>query len=353
MIDSIATVARHPKVRRLFLLALFIALLVVFRRLLVPLICFVGCERLIGYPAEKLTARLRLGWKTAVLAVTGVILVVLGGLVAFGVGRGIRAYLALREVLPDRIAAFRATALYQSLQEHLDGANRFVDGAQHYASGAFGTLADLGHVIVYIPIAFIIAVLFLLERDELVAFARGLDPRSVAGTLLRWTGHVADAMLVTLGFQIVVAACNAVLTIPVLLLLGIPHAVAFTFMVFFSAMVPVVGNFVAGAILTILAYQAQGWLGVGVFLGLTALLGKIESYYLNPRLASRHVRLPSFVLIVSLILWEQLLGFLGLFLSFPFLFVAARLRGEFREEDRPTSIAQPVAVPAAAPIPGP
>ena len=68
-------------------------------------------------------------------------------------------------------------------------------------------------------------------------------------------------------------------------------------------------------------------------MGLTFVLHKVESYYLNPRLAARHVRLPGFVLIVSLILWEQLVGFAGLFISFPFLYVANRLRAEFREED--------------------
>jgi predicted PurR-regulated permease PerM len=150
---------------------------------------------------------------------------------------------------------------------------------------------------------------------------------------LRWLGYLADAISVTLQFQVVVAACNAVLTLPVLLLAGIPHAAPLLFMIFLSGMVPVAGNFVAGAVLTLLAYQASGWPGVATFVGLTFLLHKVESYYLNPRLASRHVRLPGFVLIISLILWEDLLGFVGLFVSFPFLYVASRIGAEFREED--------------------
>jgi predicted PurR-regulated permease PerM len=73
--------------------------------------------------------------------------------------------------------------------------------------------------------------------------------------------------------------------------------------------------------------------GVAVFIGLTFILHKVESYYLNPRLTARHVRLPGFLLIVSLIAWEHLLGFAGLFVSFPVLFVAGRIRAEFLEED--------------------
>jgi predicted PurR-regulated permease PerM len=37
--------------------------------------------------------------------------------------------------------------------------------------------------------------------------------------------------------------------------------------------------------------------------------------------------------IVSLIAWEHLLGLEGLFISFPFLFVANRIRNELRAED--------------------
>jgi predicted PurR-regulated permease PerM len=151
--------------------------------------------------------------------------------------------------------------------------------------------------------------------------------------LLRFLGYAADAVAVTLQFQVVVAACNAVLTLPVLLLVGIPHTSAFLLVVFVSGVIPVVGNFLSGAVLTILAYQAKGWAGVAIFSILTAVLHKLESYYLNPRLAARHVRLPGFVLVVSLVLWETLLGFAGLFVSFPFLYLAQRIRVEFQEED--------------------
>ncbi|HZS41468.1 MAG TPA: AI-2E family transporter, partial [Polyangia bacterium] len=108
---------------------------------------------------------------------------------------------------------------------------------------------------------------------------------------------------------------------------------ALVLMIFVSGLVPVVGNFVSGAVLTLLAYKAQGWLGVVVFVVLTFILHKIESYYLNPRLAARHVHLPGFVLIVSLLAWEHVLGFVGLFLSFPFLFVAKRIRDELRTDE--------------------
>jgi hypothetical protein len=120
---------------------------------------------------------------------------------------------------------------------------------------------------------------------------------------------------------------------PVLLLLGVPNVGALMLLIFVSALVPVIGNIVSGVTLSLLAYQQKGWVGVGIFVGLTFVLHKIESYYLNPRLTSRHVKMPGFLLIVSLIACEHLFGFTGLFLSFPILFVAGRVRADFLEED--------------------
>jgi predicted PurR-regulated permease PerM len=166
-----------------------------------------------------------------------------------------------------------------------------------------------------------------------VAFRARVSPHSLVGTLLRWLGYMADAISVTLQFQVIVAAVNAVLTLPVLLIIGIPRAAVFMLVVFVSGLIPVVGNFASGLVLTLLAYQARGVGGAVAFVVLTFILHKIESYYLNPRLAARHVRLPGFVLIVSLLLWEQLIGFVGLFVSFPFLYLAMRIADEFKTED--------------------
>lgn len=335
MDTSLPPWTRNKTLRRVLLIALFVGILAGLRHLLVLLVFFVAFERIIGFPAELLCKRTRLPRTWAVLASLTAITAVVSSAAAFGVARGLRAYFALRTSLPERIAALRETALFRELQEHAaGGADALVEGAKHYAASTLHYATTVGHMLAYALIGLILAIVFLLEKHELQDFCKSIPPQSIFGTLLRWLQHVYDAIAVTLGFQIVVAAVNAVLTWPVLVLIGVPHATSLMFMIFFSGMVPVVGNFLAGAILTILAWQAKGWTGVIVFTLLTFVLHKIESYYLNPRLARKHVRLPGFVLIVSLIVFEKLFGFVGLFLSFPFLFVAGRIRGDFRDEDR-------------------
>jgi predicted PurR-regulated permease PerM len=157
------------------------------------------------------------------------------------------------------------------------------------------------------------------------------------GTLVRWFEYLAEAVSVTVQLQLIVAACNTLFTLPVLFLLGIPDKPALMVLIFVSGLVPVIGNIVSGAVLSVLAWIAAGPLGVGVFLVLTFVLHKVEAYYLNPRLTARHVKLPGFVLIISLICWEHLLGFAGLFVSFPFLFISGKIRGEMKAEDETES----------------
>jgi predicted PurR-regulated permease PerM len=280
----------------------------------------------------------------ALLAVVGGVLAAFGGAAAAGVGSALRSVKHMHASLPERIAAARETPLFARLHDQLGDTEKIIDAAKHYASSALLYASEAGHILVYTTIGCILAVVFLLEHEHLQEFKAKMNPASLFGTVVRWTGHVCDAVVVTVQLQLIVAACNTLLTLPVLLLLGIPHIPSLMVLIFVSGLVPVIGNIVAGVVLSLLAYQAKGWLGVGLLVALTAILHKIESYYLNPHLTAKHVKLPGFVLIVSLIAWEHLLGFVGLFVSFPLLFVAARIRAEFREEEEAAAAMPPALV---------
>jgi predicted PurR-regulated permease PerM len=320
-------------VRRAVVLGAFAGLLVGFRHLAPLGIFFVAISRSLGALTKLLEARTRLGRRASVLVSIGALVAAMGGAVAIGVGRAIHAVITLRQALPEKIALVRETPLYQQIRDRLQDTDTYLDSAKTYATGAVHYLTSFGHLLLNAVIALILAAIFLLEHEELERWARSVEPHSFAGTLLRWFSHLADAVVITLQLQLIVAACNAALTLPILLVLGLPHPWSLSLLIFASSLVPVVGNLVSGAVLSAIAYHAHGWWGVAVLVVLTFALHKIESYYLNPRLTARHVRLPGFVLIVSLIAWEHLLGIPGLFVSFPFLFVLGRIAKEIRDED--------------------
>jgi predicted PurR-regulated permease PerM len=339
--ESLRSLLRPLNPRRAILLVVFAGLMLLLRSLLVLLVFFVAFERSLGYLARALARRLQIRQGLALFAVLAVLFTLMALGVSMGTGSATSAFLGARKELPDRIAAFKNTELYQRVQDETQGAEGLLDKAKENAAHVLSYLAAIGHLLAHALIGFILAVVYLMEESELEGFMRELDPGSMGGTLLRWLGYAADAVSVTMQFQLVVAACNAVLTLPLLFWMGIPHVAAFTFMVFVSGMVPVVGNFLSGSVLSLLAYQSQGWSGVALFIGLTVVLHKLESYFLNPRLAARHVRLPGFVLVVSLVMFESLLGFVGLFVSFPFLYLAQRIRREFKDEDAAERAARP------------
>ena len=337
--DRVAAFLSEKTPRRFVAIASFVGLLYLFRHLALLLVFFVTFERLLGWGARSIAARTGLTRKKSLLALVGGIVVALGIGAWLGIGKTIRTVAAVHESFPERLTELKEHPLLVKLQEQVGGTEKIVEGIKHYAGDAISAASAIGHFFVYVLIGFILALVYTLEHEELEVFWERIDTRSLGGTLGRWLGHLADSTIVTVQLQFVVAAFNTVTTLPVLLILGVPHVGPLMLLIFVSALVPVIGNIVSGGVLCLLAYQANGWLGVGIFVALTFVLHKVESYYLSPRLTARHVKIPGFLLIVSLLACEHVFGFKGLFLSFPILFVAGRVRGEFLEEDAVTSSA--------------
>ena len=339
LMDRVASFLTEKTPRRFMAVAAFLVVLYLFADLAVLLVFFVTFERALGFLSRQLAARTKLTPKKSLLVIVGLFVALLGVLGWLGVGSTVRAVARVHTSFPNRLAELRENPLVIRAHEQFGGTERIVKSIEGYSHEAMGAAAAVGHLFVFVLIGFILALVYSLEREEIREWWERIDRRSMSGTIGRWMGHLADSVVVTVQLQLVVAAFNTITTLPVLLLLGVPHVGALMLLVFVAALIPVVGNVVSGAVLALLAYQQQGWLGVGIFAGLTFILHKIEAYYLSPRLTARHVKMPGFVLIVSLLLCEHKFGFKGLFLSFPILFVAGRIRSEWLEEDAITTSA--------------
>ena len=336
-VDKIADFFAQRTPRRLLTLSLFFALLYVFRHLAILLLFFVTFERALGWCAREVAKRTGVSRKKGLLLSLGVILLAVTGLAWFGIGKTVRTFAAMQDSFPEKLQKIREMPLIDKIEDQFGGMDALIDGAKHYAGDALAAANAIGHFVLYITMGFILAIVYVLEEDEIHEFWAKVERSSIVGTLGRWLGHVADATIVTVQLQFIVAACNTLMTLPVLLIIGVPNVGALMLLIFVSALVPVIGNIVSGTTLALLSYQVKGWVGVGIFAALTFVLHKIESYYLSPRLTARHVKMPGFLLIVSLIACEHLFGFKGLFLSFPILFVAGRIRTDFVEEETGSS----------------
>jgi predicted PurR-regulated permease PerM len=345
--DRVGAFFEEKTPRRALALIVFVGLLVTFRSLLMLVVFFVTFERGLGLSSELIARKFKWKEKRVLLGLLALFATIAGVLGAWGASNVRPWLIEARTTWPARLQELRVHPRVIQLQEYLPDSDKVIESASHYAADAVKVLSAVGHIALYALIGLILAIVFLLGKDELQVWRAGLNPKTLMGTVVRWCEYVAEAVSVTVQLQLIVALCNTVVTLPILLALGISDIPALMVLIFVSGLVPVVGNVISGAVLSVLAYVAKGPAGVAIFLVLTFALHKVEAYYLNPRLTARHVKLPGFLLIVSLIAFEHLLGFKGLFISFPFLFVALKIRDEFRVEDAPPAL-QPVTEPAAA-----
>ncbi len=322
-------------VRRAVVLALFLGLLVLFRHLSVLLVFFVLFERMIGTGARWLHARFRLPLALGIVLQILAGLSTVGLLVYLGWARVVPEVPQLRAELATQFAHFREWLHARGLEHTAtERATQLAEQAQHYAGNVAGVLESFGRNVVYVVIGLILSVVFLLEGKELGHWHDDLGVDAPARILLRYVGYLCDAIAITAKLQVVVAVVNTLLTLPVLLFMRFPSIPAIMVFLFVMALIPVVGSLVSGAVMAVLAYSLHGASGIGVFFVSTFVLHKIESYYLSPRLTAQHVKLPGFVIITSLILFEHVFGIVGLFLSFPSLYVAARIREGWRQADQ-------------------
>jgi predicted PurR-regulated permease PerM len=322
-------------VRRIFVLGLFLALLCAFRHLAVLLVFFVLFERALGSGASWLNAASRCPSRWPCI---GQIVLVLGAsplLGVLGYTRVVPAVPQLRAELEGQFHHLRAW-LHARGWEHTRQRARLetlVGRAQHYAGNVVGFVGSMGKNAIYVLLGLILSVVFLLERDALRDWRGSLHEDSVPRILMRYFSYLCDAIAITAKLQVIVAFVNTVITLPVLLALGLPSIPALMAFLFIMGLIPVVGGVISGVVMGIVAFTHKGFMGVAVFFVSTFVLHKIESYYLSPRLTAQHVKLPGFVIITSLILFEHAFGLVGLFISFPALYVAARIRESWRDAD--------------------
>ena len=324
---------RDPRWRRLFSVALFLVLLFAFRHLAVLVVCFVLIGRGLSKLASILEHRLHLH-RTRVLAYVLALLASLTTVVVVALVHQLAP--VVRYASGEWRGWFEALKSHPALEKlrELTGASAedLVEKATHHAHDAVHIADATAHVMLYLLVGLIVAVMYSFERSELLHWRDGLEKQGIADTLARWCGYVADAIVAMARVQLVVAVVNALVTLPILLLLGLKHVAMLSLLIVVSGLIPVVGNLVAGVVLCLVAYESRGAWAVGVFVASTFVLHKVESYYINPRLAAEHVHLPALLLVGSLILCEHVFGLAGLFLSFPALYVGSRLRNEWLAE---------------------
>lgn len=330
---------KNPNIfRRLGALGAMILIVWVFRHLALLFIFFFLATRGLKWLSVKISpvfrGNQRLGLMTALALVLSILAACGWLLFRFGINYAHAcvapptengAFQYLRELRTELVAKLPACLPINTILDHL------LSHLQEFVKLRGTFYANIvGRGLLYIVIGLIVAVVYLLDQKRVDTLLESAHPNRFFGILRDYFRFLGEAILITVKLQVIVALVNTILTLPVLLILQLPRLGVLIAVIFFSGLVPIMGNLISGAVLVAYSYLHKGISGVVIFLVITAVLHKIEAYFLNPRLASKHVQLPTLFLIFSLIAFEYLFGLVGIFLSFPCLYVGIKIAQDMK-----------------------
>jgi predicted PurR-regulated permease PerM len=122
----------------------------------------------------------------------------------------------------------------------------------------------------------------------------------------------SDVVAAQLRISLINTALTALYLLVVLPALGyhVPLATTLVAFCFFASLLPIVGNLLSNATITLAALTVSAWLGV-VSLGFLVVVHKLE-YFLNARIVGGRIRVPTYALLASMLALEAAFGVAGL-----------------------------------------
>src|SRR5262245_43427664 len=161
--------------RRVLGVALFLGLLYFFRKLAPVFICFVIMERALGFLADQIALRTRMKRTRAIAIVLTVLTAALGTAVFFAVRRALPIVARIRE---DGNGYLQSLVEHPAVQKvrHLTGleGESLSDAVKAHAGEAIHYATGTAHLLLFVLIGVVLAVIFLFERDELEEFYEDL-----------------------------------------------------------------------------------------------------------------------------------------------------------------------------------
>ena len=221
--------------------------------------------------------------------------------------------------LTDKLSELLAS---QHVSIDLESAKqRAMEWGREHAGESMSLARRAGTNLVLLVVAFIIT--FVAAHQRISSGSSG-DPRDPATNLWDFLGDFIAAKMgafyacfrLVMAGQMVIALINAGLTFGLLVVLGVPHKIALTVLVFVFGLLPIVGNLISNTIVCISALLWTGPLQVIAALVFLVLIHKLE-YFLNGKIIGHIVKLPLYITLLSLIVGEALFHISGMILAIP------------------------------------
>lgn len=194
----------------------------------------------------------------------------------------------------------------------------FTDGK--FITGAFGGVLGVGRTVISGAFSaltvLILTLYFLYSLPSVTKVFYRIAPASRRDRISK----IGDAIIARIGSfvgsQILIAFLASIFVFGLGVALDLPYAAALGMLILFVALIPLVGHFIGGSIVSLVALTQSPAKGLLALLLYTAYV-QIENYLITPRIMKRSLAIPGLVTIVSALLGASLLGLVGGILAVP------------------------------------
>jgi putative heme transporter len=225
---------------------------------------------------------------------------------------------ALRGRLADLLARSRPTApLAESLRAIHYGAL-----AKSAAATALQYSTRIVEIVAYVVSSVFLALYIMIDRDRLRGGLFALVPRTHHIRLSRVLLNLETIVGGYIRGQVLTSALMSAFTFTLLIACGVSNALAIAVFAGIADVLPYIGVFLSVGP-AVLAASGHGVVTAIIVLCAMLAYEEFESRFLIPRIYGRALRLPSSVVLVSLLAGGTLMGIVGALLALP---VAAALR---------------------------
>lgn len=276
----------------------------------------------LNHPVEWLQKRMRRGLAITVVMIAWLLLAV--GVIFLFIPPLLAQAQDLVQEAPGYLSQLRHSRLWLDLEQrfHLDQKLKGMGGSapQQLTGVVTPVLSALTGAVKVVAgvISIYFLVLFMLTSGG--ALVQGwLKETSPArrGDYARITGRIYHAIGGYVLGLLIIMGINAALTSVFLGVIGVPFYLPLGVLSGLGSLLPMVGAFIAGALITVVALATGGiWAGVAA-VGYYLLYQLIENHVLSPVIYRRTININPLILLAGLLVFAELGGLLAAVLSVP------------------------------------
>jgi len=185
---------------------------------------------------------------------------------------------------------------------------------------AFGGVVGVGKTVLsgaFTAVTVLILTLyFVIGLPQATNFAMRFVPATRRDRVTKLTFAIISRVGSFVGSQILLAFMAAIFVLILGLSLGLPSPFAIAMIVLVCALIPLIGHYIGGSIVTMIALTQSLLFGV-IALVLYIIYVQIENYVFTPKIMKRSLNVPGAVTIISALVGTSLLGLVGGLLAVP------------------------------------